>query len=79
MNKTQLLNARFSFKDGPYDIIYESLHGLFKKKESIQNLKLTLNMDDVHKSTIDIDGVSYIYNKKDNIRSIINTKNSNIK
>ena len=78
MNKTQLLDARFSFKDGPYHIVYESLHGLFKKKESIQNLKLTLNMDDVHKSTFEIDGISYTY-KKGNISSIVNTENSNIK
>jgi hypothetical protein len=78
MNKTQLLNARFSFKDGPYNIVYESLHGLFKKKNSIQKLKLSLNMDDVHKSTIEIDGISYTY-KKGVAMSILNTENSNIK
>eukprot|EP00801_Mesodinium_rubrum_P002898 Mrub_02898.p1 GENE.Mrub_02898~~Mrub_02898.p1 ORF type:complete len:503 (+),score=78.46 Mrub_02898:28-1509(+) len=84
MDTLQLLDDRFTFRNGPYQAIYETLQGLYEFRESIEELKLDFNKDSVELSTFQIKFKNniiekYYYNTNSRINCIINTNDDDLK
>jgi len=77
MDKRQLLQARFAFRDGPFHTLFATLQALSEVKDEFKDLKLTLNKDNVMLSTFEIDEVMHFYEPGSVVQSIASTEDAN--